>query len=1055
MKGLAVVPGRRSAIIAVVALQFLCLTVAAHAQQTSKGLFGDAPADAPLVTVGATADRAQPSNRGVMRRREVVVHFLQMRGPATTSSDTAPGLVLNLFEDVSYAAVLDRVDQVQGGFVWVGRIPDLPESNVTLSVIGEVMAGSVVTRDAAYAIRYARPGVHEVMQINQADFPAEAQPLIPNVGAGAELARATADVTAGTGSDVNGDDGSFIDVMVLYTNTVISVRGTDAAVRALVNLGISETNTSYASSGITQRLRLVFAGPVAYTEADATTTRIGIANDLSNITSSVGALGGVAALRNAYAADMVTLLTHRSVLDACGIAWLQQSIGAGFAPYAYSVTDHQCVSPNFTFAHELGHNMGARHDWFMDTGISPHTYAHGYVNPSDGWRTIMAYADHCWALNVSCQRLLRWSNPLQTAPAPFPAASMGVPQGTSTACTAGNIANPQCDADDARTLNNTAPVVANFRQSSLFVTSLTPSLASPRPMNTAITWTATAASGTAPYTYKFLVYDGVDWTVGRDWHASNLWTWSPAVPGNYWVQVWVRNAGSVAPYDAYGGAGPYSITGPPPLSVTSLTPSLPSGVAMNTSVTWTATATGGTGPYTYKFLLYDGVAWTVARDWSASSTWTWTPAVAGTYFVQVWARNAGSSAGYDAWLAAPSFVVTGPPPLSVTALSPSPGSGAVIGASILWSAVATGGTGPYTYKFVVFDGANWIVGRDWNASNSWTWTPTSAGTYTVQVWARNAGSSAVYDAWRGAAFVVAPLPSPTVTSLSSSPLGGTIIGQSVLWTAMVSGGTSPYSYKFLLFDGVNWTVGRDWGAANTWNWTPTAIGTYLLQVWVRNAGSTTTYDAWLSSGWYTVSNPPPLTVTSFLPSPLTASVGGAVLWTATTSGGTAPYSYKFLVFDGTNWTLGRDWAVSNTWTWSPSGAGTYIVQVWVRNAGSSAEYDAWRNSGVYTVTGPPPLTITSLAPSPSTVTTGMTVSWTTVASGGSGPYTYRYLAFDGVNWTVPCEWSTSATCTWTPTAPGTYTIQVWARNAGSMNAYDAWRGYSGFVVTTTDMQSER
>ena len=95
-----------------------------------------------------------------MRRRDVIVNFQQFDGPAKTAgaAGAAPGILLNLFPDISYAAVLDRVDRVKGGFVWVGRIPDIPESHVTLSVEGEVMAGSVVTRDAGRQLHHSGMG---------------------------------------------------------------------------------------------------------------------------------------------------------------------------------------------------------------------------------------------------------------------------------------------------------------------------------------------------------------------------------------------------------------------------------------------------------------------------------------------------------------------------------------------------------------------------------------------------------------------------------------------------------------------------------------------------------------------------------------------------------------------------------------------------------------------------------------------------------------------------------------------------------------------------------
>ena len=338
----------------------------------------------------------------------------------------------------------------------------------------------------------------------------------------------------------------------------------------------------------------------------------------------------------------------------------------------------------------------------------------------------MAYGDQCGALGFNCARLLYWANPTRIAPAPYPAMPMGVPAGTSTACTAGNRFNPPCDADDARTLDNTAFTVANFRQTvgpPLSVTSLAPSAPSPARAGSSITWMATSSGGTAPIQYKFLLYDSNGWTTVRDWNTSSAWTWSPASPGTYYVQVWARNAASNAAYDAWLGTDAFVVDASSPLTVTGLTSSPASGVVAGTSVVWSATASGGTGPYTYKFYLFTSAGWLVAQDWSSSSTWTWMPNAAGIYYVQVWARNAGSSTAYDAYVASSAFEVVGTLPLTVTGLTASTGSGTTLGGSVVWSASASGGTGPLTYKFYVFTPAGWIVGQDWSPSSTWTWTP--------------------------------------------------------------------------------------------------------------------------------------------------------------------------------------------------------------------------------------------------------------------------------------------------------------------------------------------
>ena len=802
---------------------------AAYAQAPAQGLFSEVP---PTLAGPAAVQRGQ------VRARTVRVDVAQLSA-ARDRAGAAPPLLVNLFPDTTFTAALDRIDSTGSGFVWVGHLENVERSSVTIAVEGTVVAGSIISADAAYTVRSAAEGLHTIAQVDQGAYPPEAPPI--------EVAPAAGGALRPEGEAqpvVAGDDGTTIDVMVLYTPAVATVRGGDSAARALANLGISETNTSYINSGIRQRVRLVFAGQVAYAESGD------ISKDLDNVRTSAGSLSSVGSLRNTYGADIVSLWVHYNSAAACGIGYVMTSVSGSFAPAAFNVVEDECVSPNYSFAHEMGHNMGASHDWYVTPGTAPYSYAHGYVNTSGRWRTVMAYGDQCGALGFNCARLLYWANPTRIAPAPYPAMPMGVPAGTSTACTAGNRFNPPCDADDARTLDNTAFTVANFRQTvgpPLSVTSLAPSAPSPARAGSSITWLATSSGGTAPIQYKFLLYDSNGWTTVRDWNTSSAWTWSPASPGTYYVQVWARNAASNAAYDAWLGTDAFVVDASSPLTVTGLTSSPASGVVAGTSVVWSATASGGTGPYTYKFYVFTSAGWLVAQDWSSSSTWTWMPNAAGIYYVQVWARNAGSSTAYDAYVASSAFEVVGTLPLTVTGLTASTGSGTTLGGSVVWSASASGGTGPLTYKFYVFTPAGWIIGQDWSPSSTWTWTPDTAGSYYVQAWVRNAGSVAPYDAYLASAAFDVVSPPLTVISLTSSI--GSIVspGSSVLWSAATSGGTAPLSYKFYVLTASGWVVGQDWSASSTWTWTAATPGVYYVQVWVRNAGSTATYDAWSAS----------------------------------------------------------------------------------------------------------------------------------------------------------------------------------------------------------------
>jgi hypothetical protein len=132
----------------------------------------------------------------------------------------------------------------------------------------------------------------------------------------------------------------------------------------------------------------------------------------------------------------------------------------------------------------------------------------------------------------------------------------------------------------------------------------------------------------------------------RDWSTATSYTWIPATAGNYTLSVWARSAGVTVDAPQAAAQLTYMVTASPlePVTLTSLTSNLATPQPVLTSVTFTAAAAGGTRSYQFKWWIFDGVSWTIARDWNSSTTFVWRPTTRAAYRIGIWARDATTTA---------------------------------------------------------------------------------------------------------------------------------------------------------------------------------------------------------------------------------------------------------------------------------------------------------------------------------------------------------------------------------------------------------------------------
>lgn len=371
--------------------------------------------------------------------RESEIEFA-MRNP--------PGKInLALFDGKNYEAVrTDSEIRAMDDQTWRGKIVQGKFSgDVILTFRRGFVSGLIYAPEAVYEI--AVKGDRQILvELDQKLFPE----------CGGEIKSEAENKIVGS-ENVTGieDSGDRIDVLVFYTTATKNALGGDAQAQVLAQQGIDSSNTAYQNSKIRQRLRMVHARELVYTEVGTPST------DLSNFRNNTT----VRDLREQYKADLVALIAEEP--SVCGIGYLMGANSPASQNNGYTLTHRTCVAGNLSFAHELGHNMGSQHN--PENGSNP-TYPFAFGHYVNGvFRTVMSYSDPCTS---GCARRAYFSNPEIY----FSGYATGIDN----------------QRDNARSINLTADSISNYRYSgaSLTLNNYSGGETIPRNLSRTLNWTS-------------------------------------------------------------------------------------------------------------------------------------------------------------------------------------------------------------------------------------------------------------------------------------------------------------------------------------------------------------------------------------------------------------------------------------------------------------------------------------------------------------------------------------------------------------------------------------
>ncbi len=389
-------------------------------------LFGDG--SGPLVSAAAV-------NPTLGRYRYVSVNRPALQSALNALAGDPTGsamLALPFFPDAAYTARIEHVQRTfTGGYALSGVLDGIPDSEVGLAIEGDALVGHASLPGGHYTLSLTPDGLQIVGQVKPGQAPLANDTRLPPVSPGISAQGIYGD-----------DDGSYIDVLVVYTPAIRANMGGTSAMLAAIDDLVTETNQGYINSQVSQRVRVVHTEEVDYNESTQGENSLEtMLYQLSNYPNGTdGILDQVQTLRNTYAADLVVMLVAAVDPSIAGIAWVMAGDGLvahAFEPYAYSVVTDFWYSNFYVFGHEMGHNMGAQHDRVHTGSPGAYSYSYGYCLPGEIYHTIMAYDGPCY------NTINHWSNPA--------VAYAGVATGVSDS------------EDNHLTLNNTAPIVGQFR----------------------------------------------------------------------------------------------------------------------------------------------------------------------------------------------------------------------------------------------------------------------------------------------------------------------------------------------------------------------------------------------------------------------------------------------------------------------------------------------------------------------------------------------------------------------------------------------------------------
>lgn len=340
--------------------------------------------------------------------RQTQTNLADFKNTGSTGSDPIPELIdVPLFDGVVVQLQQTKlVERTPDDISWFGSVVGSENGTAILVVKNGNISGRIDLDGVLYRIAPVSGDVHSISEEDVSLLPSlENDVHEPLEDGGLSLAptpiktaissESTSSINNGPETAAPGDPEVF-DVLAVYSTTA---QESYPDVEARIQLAVDYANQAYENSLIPHRLNLVAIEPLNVAES-GTTRELRYVNDFLD-----GRLDFVHDLRLQHNADIISIWVNY-IQDFCGIA----SSILSRVEDASHMTRVGCGGG--TFAHEIGHSQGARHNLEQDRNPVPFEYGHGSGSPTSGWRSIMSYTNACD--ETPCTRIPYFSSPLLT-----------------------------------------------------------------------------------------------------------------------------------------------------------------------------------------------------------------------------------------------------------------------------------------------------------------------------------------------------------------------------------------------------------------------------------------------------------------------------------------------------------------------------------------------------------------------------------------------------------------------------------------------------------------